>query len=233
MKPLYALVADCRQLEQLETDGELDAATLEAITNTLEGIRCDIQVKATGVGAYILNLEAYAEAAAEAAKALATRSKRISRRADHMREYLRINMAAGAIKKIESEAFTLTRKANPPAVIVEPDAQVPESYLQERDPLIAQVVRGAVELARDVEAIIETVPAQEIAQDYLLITRDELADVIERYLPPRAPDKKRIAEALKAHAASAAEAIKRGEQPPAPILPGCRLEQGERLEIKP
>jgi len=50
--------------------------------------------------------------------------------------------------------------------------------------------------------------------------------------PPVArPDKKKIADALKAHAKTLA-ALKEGEAVPAWPVPGARLEQAERLEVK-
>lgn len=224
MKPLYALVADVRALELMETDTELGLDELEAITNTLEGIRCDIQVKAAGVGAFVLNLEAYAEAAKDASKALSARAKRIQSRADHMREYLRLHMSVAGMKKIEADQFTLTRKANPPSVVIDPDTEVPDEYLQAPDPVIDSIVRAVAALDRS---------ATEDREGFLVITPEELAWIIERHLPPRMPDKKKIADALKAAALVAFEAIKGGQEAPPPILPGCRLEQGERLEIKP
>jgi Siphovirus Gp157 len=239
MKSLYALVADCRALELMEADADLDAETLEAVTNTLEGIKCDIQVKATGVGAYVLNAEAWAIALKEASTKLAARSQRVQRRADHMREYLRVQLAAANIKKVEAEQFTIARKANSPSVVIEPDTELPEQYLREPDPLIASVVNAVKSQQPDVAAIIDSTPPALIAEEYLLVTPEGLAGIVERLLPARAADKKAIAtllkEALKNHEVAKASAVSNKEPEPAFVnpLPGCRLEQGERLEIKP
>ena len=239
MKSLYHLVQDYRQLEEIDTDGELDEHALQAIHDTLEGLQGEIEIKATNVGAFVLNLEAYAEAAAEASKALSARAKRIQRRADVMREYLRTHIAGAGIKKIEGPEFTLARKMNPPAVIIEPGAQLPEEFLQPPDPLIQTIIRGVAEIPRDVASLIESTPPVLIAEEYLLVTPAELAQIIERQLPARAPDKKKVGEALKAAVKAHEAAVKAatGKDEPAPVfvnpLPGCRLEQGERLEIRP
>jgi hypothetical protein len=232
MKPLFALVEQYRALEAIDTDGELDEHALQAIKDTLEGLEGEIEIKATNVGGFILNLEAYAEAAAKAAKELAARAKRFERRAGVMREYLRVQMNAAGIKKIEGPQFTLARKLNPPAVVIDPDAKVPPQYLQERDSLIDQVIQGVRAIERNVEELLEETPPQLIAEDYLLVKPEELAAIIERQLPPRSADKKKIAECLKAHAALVAQFLGAGkEAPPSPIA-GCRLEQTERLDIR-
>lgn len=230
MKPLFALVEQYRALEQLDVDGELEE---EAIRNTLEGLQGEIQVKATNVGAFVLNIEAYAQAAAEAGKELAARAKRYQRRADVMREYLREQLKAAEIKKVEGPQFTLTRKLNPAAVIIEPEAKVGEPYLQAPDPMIDQVVQGVREIARDVVTLLDETPPQLIAEDYLVVKPQELAALIAKQLPPRAPDKKKIAEAIKVHLALCAQFVGAGKETPPFPLPGCRLEQAERLEIKP
>lgn len=239
MKSLYALVSDCRALELMEADADLDAETLEAVTNTLEGIKCDIQVKATGVGAYVLNAEAWAIALNEASAKLAARSQRVQRRADHMREYLRVQLATAGLKKVEAEEFTIARKVNPPSVIVEADAELPEQYLKEPDPLIASVVNAVKSQQPDVAAIVDSTPPALIAEEFLLVTPERLAGIIQQLLPPRTPDKKKVGEVLKAAAKAYELAVKAATNSDEPVpvflnpLPGCRLEQGERLEIKP
>jgi hypothetical protein len=230
---LYKLATDYQCLEQLATDEELDEQALEAVRNTIEGLQHDIEVKATNVASYCLNLEAYAEAAAQASKELAARAKRFERRAARMREYLRLQMNAAGIKKIDGPQFTLTRKLNPPAVVIEPDAKIPAQYLQDRAPLIDQVLAAVREIPRNVEELLEETPPQLIAEDYLLVKPEELATIIEQQLPARSADKKKLGEALKVHAALCAQFVREGkEAPPFPVA-GCRLEQAERLDIRP
>lgn len=218
---LFTLVEQYRALEQLD----IEALDEQALKDTLEGLTGEITIKATNVGAFVLNVEAYAQAAADAAKKLAERAKRMQRRADVMREYLRESMKALNLKKIEGEQFTLTRKANPPAVIIQPDTELAEQYLQPPDPLVSLIVKGVMELPRDIEATLSEfgahfsseAEAEQFALQYLLVTPTEMADVIARHLPPRAANKKAIGDALKAKV----------------DIPGCSLDQGERLEIKP
>lgn len=236
---LYSLVGQYQELQHLDTDGELDENALQAIKDTLEGLEGEIQVKATNVAAYLLNLEAYAEAADDAGKKLRARSQRIQRRADVMREYLRTQMIAADMTKIESPQFTLTRKKNPPAVIVAPDAKLADEYLTVQDPLIMSVVRDLMLLDRDIGQVIEETPPALLEDDYFLVKPGELVEIIQRYLPGRMPDKKAIGDALKAahkaHEAAVKAAAKAKTDVPVFInpVPGAHLEHGERLEVKP
>ncbi len=132
---LYELADQYRDLERmLGSDEPLDENALEAITTTLDCIRDDIQVKATNVGAYMLNLDAYAEAAKEASKKLAERAKRIERRADALREYVKMHMEATGILKIDGPQFTLSIKKNPPKVEIAPDAEIPDEFMSPPPP---------------------------------------------------------------------------------------------------
>jgi hypothetical protein len=162
---LYQLADLYLQDLQKLADLELDEQT---VTDTLEGLSGEMEVKATNVAAFCRNLEASADAIKNAEAQMANRRKAIERRAESLRQYLKLNMERTGILKIESPQFCLSIKKNPPAVHVEAPELVPEKFMKAPPP------------------------------------------------PPPALDKKAVAEALKA-----------GED-----VPGCRLEQGTRLEIK-
>lgn len=201
---------------------------LEAIQDTLEALTGEIQIKGTNIAAFTLNTEAWADAAEDAGKKLIERAKRIRKRAEAMREYLRFNMATVGIKKIEGPEFTIARRSNPPKVIVAPDTEIPEAYLQPPHPIVEGILRAA----RDASA------EQPGLDGYLILKATQLEEIITERLPKREPDKKKIADAIKAamaaHEAIATAAIARGEAVPiyvAPV-PGCHTESGERLEIR-
>lgn len=234
---LYTLSQQYRELEfKLGTDEELDETALEAIRNTLDGLEGSIEVKAQNVGAYLLNLEAWAVATKEASKKLDARAKRIQRRADAMREYIRSAMVALDMKKIEGDELTLTRKLNPPSVMIDDEAEVPEAYLQPAHPLIAAVITGA----RSIGEGRSYLPSGAETGEFLVLLPQELEELLTLHLPAREPDKKKIAALLKAerdaHQAAIDLAKKAGAPAPAvpaTMLSGCRLEQSERLDIKP
>lgn len=228
---LWAMTEQYRALQHLSSDDELDETALEAIKNTLEGMEGALQEKAVNVAGFMLNLEAWSAAAADAGKKLKVRADRIQRRADVLREYIRTQMKAADMTKVESVELTLTRKANPPAVLIKPDAEIPETFLQPEDPMIDRIIR-------DVQALGPTIDEGEPYMHTMMVTPAELRDILTCILPPRAPDKKKIGDVLKA-ATKAHEAlvkVAQATEQPAPTfvnpVPGCELVQGERLEIK-
>jgi len=160
------LLAD-EYLVNLRTLADLDLDE-QTVTDTLEGLSGELEVKATNVAAFARNLEASAEAIKNAEAAMANRRRSIERRAERLRDYLKSNMERVGILKIESPQFCLSIKKNPPAVHVEAPELVPAEFMKIPPP------------------------------------------------PPPILDKKAIGDALKA-----------GDD-----VPGCRLEQGTRLEIK-
>lgn len=126
---LYRLAEQHRELEQLGTDEELDEATLEAIRNTLDGLGGDLQTKGQSIAAVALNMEAWAKAAKDASKQLAERARRIERRADALREYMRAALETAGMTKIEGPEFTVAIRKNPPSVQIAPEADLGDEWM--------------------------------------------------------------------------------------------------------
>ncbi len=165
MKPLYLLVEQHRELERLADVEDLDE---ETVRNTLDALEGEIQVKAQSVAAMTLNVEAWAQAADEAAKRIAERAARARKRSAWLRQYLLTNMQAAGVTKFECPEFTVAIRKNPAAVQIADGIILPARFMVQPEP------------------------------------------------PPPRPDKKAIAEALKA-----------GEQ-----IEGCAFVQSERLDIR-
>jgi hypothetical protein len=162
---LYELVGQYRALEALESSEDIPP---EVIRDTLEGLEGQLQEKATNVALFIRNLDATADAIEDAAKKMGARAAMLRTRAQAMQDYLLFNMQASGITKIESPYFSLIVKKNPPTVVIDNEAAIPEDYKVAPPP------------------------------------------------PPKRIDKAAIGKAFKA-----------GE-----AVPGCHLEQRERLEVK-
>lgn len=162
---LYVLAGEYLAIANKLNDSDLDEQT---ISDTLEGLSGELEVKATNVAMFIKNLEAQALAIKEAEKQMAERRKAIEKKAEQINAYLKDNMQRTGITKIESPYFALTLKNNPPRVVIDDESAIPSIFM------------------------VEPLP------------------------PAPSPDKKLIGDKLKA-----------GED-----VPGCHLEQGQRLEIK-
>lgn len=125
MAALYQLVEQYRSLEALDASEDLP---IEVIQDTLEGLTGELTVKATNVAKFILNCESMADAVEAASDAMKQRALRIRRRSESIREYLRINMQASGINRIEATEFVLALKKNPPSVIVTDEASIPDAF---------------------------------------------------------------------------------------------------------
>lgn len=165
MKPLYEIVQAHRELTKLAEAEEFDP---QAVADTLEGLEGDISVKARSVAAVVLSVEAWAQAAEDAAKRIQERAASTRKRAAWLRNYLQTNMQAAGMSKIEHPDLTVSIRKNPAAVQIADGIILPARFMVQPEP------------------------------------------------PPPRPDKKAIADALKA-----------GEQ-----IEGCQLVQSERLEIR-
>lgn len=141
---LYAIadqyLADIEKLQ----DMELDEQTL---TDTLEGLSGELEVKATNVGMFIRNLESSAEQIKMAEKQMADRRKALEARAERVKQYLKENMIRTGISKIESPYFTLSIRNNPEAVEVINQDMIPPEYFNVPPPPPATLDKIAVKKA--------------------------------------------------------------------------------------
>jgi hypothetical protein len=109
MTKLYELSDQMRGLQRLIDEGEVDA---EVLQDTLEGLQGDLQAKGSSVLEFMANLATDVAAFSIEIKRLQARKKTIETQFDWMRNYLRDNMDASGITKIESPTFSATlRKA--------------------------------------------------------------------------------------------------------------------------
>lgn len=138
MAALYQLVEQYRSLEALDASDDLP---IEVINDTLEGLTGELTVKATNVAKFVLNLEAMATAVTDASKAMKVRAEKIQRKADSIRDYLRVNMQGAGITKIEATEFVLALKKNPPSVIVDDEASIPPAFKVTPEPPPPPVAR--------------------------------------------------------------------------------------------
>ena len=124
MTTLYELSDEYQVAQNRLVELDFDEQT---IADTLEGLAGDLEAKAINVGMFIRNLEASADAIKEAEKQMADRRKSLEKKADAIKTYLKNNMQACGITKIESPYFALTLKKNPPAVVIDDAGQVPSN----------------------------------------------------------------------------------------------------------
>lgn len=132
---LYKLSSEYHEAAGRLVELDLDPQT---ITDTLDGLKGTIEVKAQHVAIIIRNIDFLAEATTAAARELQAKAKAAEARSDSLREYLRVHLIACGIKSIEPTPempyFKVALQANPPTVEVLDEAAIPEDYKRAPEP---------------------------------------------------------------------------------------------------
>ena len=118
---LYEIKSEYVQaLEQLT---DLDD---EAVVDTLDALKGELEVKATSVAAYTLSLDATVKAMKEAEKRMADRRKSLENKMARIKEYIKDSMEDARIFKIETPEMKLSISKNPAKVEVIDEELVPD-----------------------------------------------------------------------------------------------------------
>jgi len=129
---LYEIAGELQQAideyNSVETDEELTA--LEA---SLSDLSVSFNDKAIGVALHIVSTEATVTAIASEVARLSVLLGRNQKRADWFREYLKRNMEATGIEKIDGGKVTLKIKKNPASVVIEDETAIPDEYRKRKE----------------------------------------------------------------------------------------------------
>lgn len=128
---LFQIAADYRHITDVLMDTGVDEQTL---TDTLEGERWPLELKAQNYGFVIRNLQATAASIKEAEEQMKARRQAIEKRAAALVEFLKTGMEIARVQKLETPYFALTIKKNPPCVEVWDERQIPAQYLRTPEP---------------------------------------------------------------------------------------------------
>jgi len=131
MTALYELAAEYRAAADKLADMDIDEQT---ISDTLEGMSGDLEVKAQNVILFTRNLESTAAAIKEAEGQMAARRKALENRAAGLRRYVLENMQFAGIQKIECPWFKLSIRDNPAAVEIYEPGLIPAQYMKTPEP---------------------------------------------------------------------------------------------------
>lgn len=126
---LYNLTGAYLQLAHQLADMDLDATTV-ADTIEASGLTDDIAQKATGIEMIARGIEMPIPAMdAEIARLSALKAQR-QRKAQGLRDYLKTNMQAAGIQKLDSPLFHIALQNNPPAVEIYEPGLIPAEYMK-------------------------------------------------------------------------------------------------------
>ncbi len=124
---LYQLSSNYLQALDFLTDPELNLP-IEAVNDTLEGLSGELEDKAINIAKFIRNLETTAEAIKQAEANMVKRRKALESRAQWLKDYLKYNMEATGIKRIDCPYFRLSIAKNPATLDIFDNHAIPDDY---------------------------------------------------------------------------------------------------------
>ena len=127
MPKLYDLVGQYLALAELADDPDMPE---DALTDSLEGITGEIEVKAEALLQVVAGMEGDTTAIDNEIKRLQARKAVITNRAASLKEYLRTNMEQSGIDKISCPLFQITLAKARPMLVVNNEAEIPEKYIK-------------------------------------------------------------------------------------------------------
>lgn len=127
LPPLYELSAEYQRVLSLLDDPDADPAALE---QELDGLAGQIQIKAGAIAGLIRQFEAFSDMRKMEAQRMKALADADARKADRLRDYLLRNMQAVGAERIDTKAFRLSLRANPPSVQVLEEPLVPAEYIR-------------------------------------------------------------------------------------------------------
>lgn len=154
---LYQLSGNYLEALDFLTDPEADLP-IEVINDTLEALGGELEDKTINVAKFMRNMEAAAEAIKVAEADMAKRRKALENRVKWLKDYLKGNMEACGISKIECPYFKIAIQKNPAAVNVLDENAIPDQFKE-------QVITWKIDKAaiKDTIKAGEMVPGAELA----------------------------------------------------------------------
>jgi len=143
---LYQLSGNYLQALDFLTDPEMDVP-MEAVNDTLESLSGELEDKAVNVAKFLRNMEATAKAIKTAEESMAKRRKAFEARVNWLKGYIKDNMEATGISKIECPYFKLSIAKNPAALEVFDEAAIPAEYKSTETVIIEHIDKVAVKAA--------------------------------------------------------------------------------------
>lgn len=124
---LYEIKAEYLGAIAVLEDSELPQ---DVIDDTLEGMQGDLNDKVLAVGAFVLNVDTDIKTLKDHKAIIDAKIKALSNRNDSLREYLRMNMEACGITKIESTLFNVSLGKPSKIVSITSQANLDSKYIK-------------------------------------------------------------------------------------------------------
>jgi len=129
MTALYEMTDSIKQLQEAVNDVESDNMAL-AISDTLDAMGLDFNEKAVNIVKFSHALDGDTKEIDAEIKRLQERKKTIQNKSNNIKEYLRYNMEASGIKKIECPLFSISLAKGQEVVIITDENLLPDEYVR-------------------------------------------------------------------------------------------------------
>ncbi|MDD5084167.1 MAG: siphovirus Gp157 family protein [Candidatus Moranbacteria bacterium] len=146
MNNLYELAAQY-QRAFLELS-EMEDIDPQALSDTLESLSGDIEMKAKNIARYFQNLDAEERMIKEAEEKMRKRREAIKNKSERLKDYLKENMLACAISKISCPEFEVSLRKTSGRVIIDDEALIPDAFTEIRESKF--INKLAIKVAGDV-----------------------------------------------------------------------------------
>lgn len=127
MSKLYDLTGEYLQLQEMVADDDIPA---EAIADTLDAISGEISQKAEKILHVVANTDSHIDAISAEIDRLSARRKVLQNSKERIKDYLRSNMEACGIKKIECDLFTITCVKGRATAIIDDEDLLPDDMVK-------------------------------------------------------------------------------------------------------
>jgi len=128
---LYELTGNYWQAMEFLTHPQ-NELPIQAIEDTLEGIKGEIEDKCINIAKAQKNIEATITAIKQAEDQMKKRRTTMEKRLKWLKTYLKTHMEQAGFKKIESPWFILSIRNNPQSVAINNPDKIPNSYKIEK-----------------------------------------------------------------------------------------------------
>lgn len=141
---LYELAGPLQEALSRLTDLGMDETT---IADTIDGMAVEFREKAIAVVSVARNLESLAASIKSAEEEMARRRKTLERRAATVRQYVKEQMERTGVTRVDCPYFQLAIRQNPPSVVVDAAAMIPDEFWRAPPPPERMVDKAAIAAA--------------------------------------------------------------------------------------
>ena len=126
---LYEIATQYQEFLELVQDTENELSMDDSVvTDTLEAIEGEFEVKAVNTAAVLKTLQSEADAIAAAMQAMTARKKALESRADRLKSYLLHNMQAMGVQKIKHPYFNISVNKSLESVFIENESLIGDEF---------------------------------------------------------------------------------------------------------